>query len=55
MVDTLALLLAHNPPPVASVKAVVAAGQTLNVPVIAAGEGLTDAVTVTKQPEGSNV
>jgi len=47
--DIVALLLLQAPPDVASVRKVVAAGHTVNVPVIAAGAGLTDAVMVVKQ------
>lgn len=42
----------HVPPPVASLSVVVAPGHTLNVPVMAAGTGLTVTVVVVKQPVG---
>ena len=44
--------LLHAPPAVALLKVVVEPAQTLVVPVIAAGSGLTVTVVVTAQPVG---
>ena len=46
------LLLDHVPPDVASPRVVVAAGQTTEVPVMAAGFAFTDIGVVTKHPDG---
>ena len=47
--DTDKLLVLQVPPSDASDRNVVAPGQAVNVPVITAGNGLTDAVMVVKQ------
>jgi hypothetical protein len=52
MVATPVLLLLHVPPGVISDKLVVRPTQTLSVPVIAAGFGLTVMITVAIQPTG---
>jgi len=50
IVATAGVALLHVPPPVASLNVVVDPSHTFNVPVIAAGIGLTVTVLVTKQP-----
>ena len=44
------LLLVHDPPPSTSLSVVVRPVQTLVVPAIAVGNGLTVSVVVDKQP-----
>ena len=46
IVATVVLLLVHIPPPMASVKAVVLLGQSVSMPVMAAGEGFTAIIAV---------
>ena len=52
-VPTAELLLLQTPPGVIQLSPVVEPTQTVSVPVIGAGFGLTIIVTVTEQPPGS--
>ena len=53
MVATAVLLLVHVPPPDVLLNVAVVPGHAVNVPVIAAGNGLTVKVVVLIQPVGS--
>ena len=53
IVATAGVALLQIPPAVALLKLVVEPKQTLRLPVIAAGRGLTVTVTVSAQPVGS--
>jgi hypothetical protein len=53
IVATAGVALLHVPPAVASVRVVVDPMQTVSVPPIAAGKGLTVTVAVTRQPVGN--
>ena len=50
IVPTEMLLLLHEPPVTELLKVVAAPAQTLAVPVIAAGDGVTVSIAVEKQP-----